>query len=134
VSTALPFQPTIAALTVCLHVHQGEELRHVLRVVCSCQTPDQVLVSLLHDSVEAGYPFEILAGSAYFPNHLLASLEAITRRPGELYSPDYLRRVKADELATEVKLLDIKDHLEHRDTLKPSLAVRYVKARTFLTS
>ena len=52
------------------------------------------------------------------------ALQAITRWEHEIYA-DYIKRVSNNELASEVKTLDLEDHLAHPDSIPASLQRRY---------
>jgi (p)ppGpp synthase/HD superfamily hydrolase len=100
------------------------------------QDEDAVVVALLHDVVEdTGTSLEELL-DAGFDLYIVQAVDAISRRPGEKYM-DYLVRVKANPLATKVKLGDLTHNSDysrlpemHRDKL--SMKSRYEKSFEFL--
>jgi len=110
----------------------GHSLRIVNRVLGN---PDQMVVAMLHDFVEDGgqeNALEYLRDEAKFPEHIIEAVDAISRRDEERYF-DYIQRVKANDIAKWVKLADIGDNLEGRETPpKPSLKKRYEKAKKIL--
>lgn len=68
----------------------------------------------------------------YFPQSVTIAVEAISKRPGELYA-DYLKRVKYNWTAKAVKIKDIEHELQyctsHTDLhAKLSLALEFLKA------
>ena len=57
------------------------------------------------------------------------TIELLTKKPGQDYF-DYLKAIKANRLATEVKIADIIDNLSDDPTEKQMK--KYVKALAFL--
>lgn len=88
-------------------------------------------VALLHDVVEDGYAtFEALQKLYHLDDEQITALDAITRRQGERYF-DYIQRVKQNEMAKTVKLIDLQDNINRCAKDLPncwSLLMRYVKA------
>ncbi len=84
-------------------------------------------VALLHDILEDTDTTE-----EEIPEEYREDIVTLTRKDTETYS-EYIERVsKGSERAIIVKLLDIADHLSNKDTLKPSLEKRYLKAKEIL--
>jgi hypothetical protein len=81
-------------------------------------------LGLSHDLVEDGYLSKRLL-------RYWKSLDAITRRDGEMYF-EYIARVKSDDCARDVKVCDIKHNLIRNGGAKESLAKRYNRALTIL--
>lgn len=94
-----------------------------------------VILSLLHDVVEDGKStYEELKARYELSNDVITALNAITRRPGEEYFV-YIDRVKANSLATKVKMMDLLDniHRNQKDHSFDSLRKRYRKAFKILS-
>ena len=96
---------------------------------------DEMTVAILHDFVEDGgqvNALEYLRDEVKLSGHIIEAVDAISRRDGETYF-EYIQRVKANPLATRVKLADIEDNLTGRENPpKPSLRDRYEKAKRIL--
>lgn len=99
-----------------------------------------VALAWLHDVLEQGslngFPITgDLLLEAGVDHGILAMVMILTRYRGETYAA-YIARVVASGVraAIFVKWLDIQDHLNHPDTLKPSLVSRYTRARTILAA
>lgn len=90
------------------------------------------VVAVLHDVVEdTGVTLsEILAR---FGPDIAIAIDALTRRDGEVYF-DYITRVGRHPLAKQVKIADLKDHLDPAriGMISESLVRRYAKALTIL--
>ena len=82
---------------------------HVSRVAARVSDdPDTETVAWLHDVVEdTGVDLSEL--SVKFAPHIIAAVDAITRREGE-DPADYYTRVRSNDLARRVKLADIADN------------------------
>ena len=102
---------------------------HAIRVSAKCSKYgfDYVVVGLLHDIIEDTY-----TELGEIPEEFRDDVATLTRRVGEPYF-EYINRVKnGSNRAIIVKLYDIEDHLEQRDTLSESLRKRYIKAHNIL--
>lgn len=107
-----PFTPT-AADFIAEHAHRGQTdksgrpyIEHPRAVAATLTDPEDVIVALLHDVLE---DTEVTADDLRaegLPEHLVASVVAITHLPNEP-NVTYWERVKADPRATRVKLADI---------------------------
>jgi len=81
---------------------------HPLRVMMCAVTTEQRIVAVLHDILEdTKMSIEVL--SYYFTKEILLAIEAMTKQKSEKYD-DYLKRVKDNQIAKVVKILDIKDN------------------------
>jgi hypothetical protein len=120
-------------------VRDCEEVNHAWRVaqgVTKMGCSDRVVdVALLHDIVEDGYStLENLKSLFNLNEPQVIALDAITRKEGERYF-DYIRRLKANAIAKNIKLSDLQDNisrcandLQHRW----GLLRRYAKAYAIL--
>lgn len=87
-------------------------------------TSGRPILGLLHDSVEDGWlPWALLP---WWP-----ALDAITRRPGEVYAA-YIERVALNPVARQVKIADLRHNLKRCERARPSLAKRYRRALALL--
>jgi len=83
---------------------------HPLRLMSRASSHDERIVAVLHDVVEdTPWTLEKLADEG-FPAHIVAALDALTKRHGEGYDA-FLDRVLRDPLASRVKRLDLEDNL-----------------------
>lgn len=93
---------------------------------------DEWIVGLYHDILEdTDLTTEELEQflNRHNKRHLLDAIIEITRKPDETYM-DYIARL--DGIAKTVKIADIEDHLDRKETLKTSLYKRYQKALKIL--
>jgi (p)ppGpp synthase/HD superfamily hydrolase len=87
------------------------------------------IVGFLHDILEdSKFTAQNLLDEGLNPN-LVYTIELLTKKPGQDYF-DYLKAIKANRLATEVKIADIIDNLS--DDPKEKQMKKYVKALAFL--
>lgn len=107
-------RPLIAkALDLAAKAHAGQTdkggnpyLQHPIFVANQMATETEIIVALLHDVCEDSPTTLVDLEKAGFPSEVLAAVQAITKVAGEDYSV-YLDRVKANPVATKVKLADI---------------------------
>ena len=106
-------------------------LEHAIRVskLASKYGKDYETLGLLHDILEdTDTNIEEIPEDEEF----ISDLIALTRFADETYF-EYIERIKrAGKRAITVKLCDIQDHLDNKETLKPSLEKRYLKAKELL--
>lgn len=103
---------------------------HAVRVADMCVKYgfDYMTVGLLHDIIE-----DTDTTLDELPEDIRIDIATLTRRSDETYF-EYINRIKnyGSNRAITVKLYDIKDHLQQKDTLSKSLENRYLKARDIL--
>lgn len=103
---------------------------HAVRVADMCIKHgfDYMMVGLLHDIIE-----DTDTTLDELPEDIRIDISTLTRRSDETYFK-YINRIKnyGSNRAITVKLYDIKDHLQQKDTLSKSLENRYLKARDIL--
>lgn len=81
----------------CIHVMN--KVRHL--------GEDYMVVGILHDLIEdTDYTLKDLQ-DLMFHDRIVEAIKAMTHLPGELYE-DYIKRIKENEIATQVKLADLK--------------------------
>lgn len=69
-------------------------------------------VGLLHDLIEdTEYSLDDLRAMGY-PEDIVQAVDSITKRPNEPYEEVYLLRVKGNELARRVKLIDLHHNMD----------------------
>lgn len=84
---------------------------HPLRVMQSAKGEDERIVAVLHDLVEdTGYTLAHLAGEG-FPDEIVQAVDCLTKRDGEAYDA-FIDRIRANPLASRVKILDISDNMD----------------------
>jgi (p)ppGpp synthase/HD superfamily hydrolase len=133
------------ALTMAVEAHRGQKDRggasyilHPLRVMAQMATDQERIVALLHDAVEDS-PVTLAEIEARFGGRISAAVDAVTKRERENYDT-YLARVKADEIARNVKLADLKDNSDlSRLGREPEYADRqrldkYLRAQAILST
>ena len=108
-----------------------EIFNHAKRVadLASKYGEDYELLGLLHDILE-----DTETTVDELPDEYREDIITLTRKDTETYF-EYIERVsKGSKRAVTIKLLDLEDHLKNKDTLKPSLEKRYLKAKEMLRS
>jgi (p)ppGpp synthase/HD superfamily hydrolase len=111
--------PTLEdAIVLATNAHRGQKDRndepyvmHPLRVAAQLWGYDERMVAVLHDVIEDTDVTLDDLGKAGYPGHIVDAVDAISRRKGadEPYSR-YILRVKANPLATKVKIADLQDN------------------------
>lgn len=138
--------PTLAAAAreVATAAHAGQVdksgaayIGHPARVAARLTGDDAQAVGWLHDVVE-DTPVTLDDLRRDFPDHVVAAVDALTRRPDE-QPDDYYARVARDPLAVRVKLADVADNSDpaRLAALDPAtrdrLTAKYANARARLT-
>jgi (p)ppGpp synthase/HD superfamily hydrolase len=104
-------------------------ITHPARVVAACKYVDEKCVAWLHDVLEDTDVELADLAAAGVPPDVMDAVQALTKVKGEAYE-DYLKRVKANGLATRVKIQDILDNLG--DTPSSKQVKKYAGALKFL--
>jgi len=107
---------------------------HAMRVSARGKTIDEQIVGALHDLVE-DTPITLEKLSEVFPQHIVETVDKLSRRDGETYK-EFIKRISEHELATQCKLNDLADNLGRVSNLPPDegngLKKRYLQARASL--
>lgn len=92
---------------------------------------EYMMVALLHDILEdTETTYEDLL--KVLPCDIVDDIFALTRKSDETYF-EYIDRItKSAKSVIIIKYYDILDHLNNKETLKPSLKKRYLKAKELL--
>ena len=84
---------------------------HPLRVMLQTLTEAETMAAVLHDTVEdTKLTLEDLRREG-LPPHVIEAVDCLTKREGEPYE-DFIKRVKTNRIARNVKLADLKDNLD----------------------
>lgn len=95
------------------------------------------IVALLHDVIEDHgdkYSFKYLLDEG-FPKEVIDSLKLLTHDPDVSYM-DYVRKIKANNIARKVKIADLKHNLDttRSNGIKPKKYELYIEALNYLTN
>ncbi|WP_040712957.1 HD domain-containing protein [Paenibacillus curdlanolyticus] len=106
------------AILIATEIHDGQTdkggnpyILHPLRLLTKASTEDERIVAVLHDVLEdTSYRLQDLVTDG-FSQSILDALTALTKLEGESYE-SFIVRIKQNELATKVKILDIADNMD----------------------
>lgn len=131
------------AAQICVSSHSGQRdkvgcayFQHPMRVAMRCQTDEEKMVALLHDTIEdTDVTAEYLLAEG-FPQSVVDGILSVTKREGETYE-DFVARAKLNPLGRVVKLNDLEDNLDvfRLEKVTPKMASRltkYLAAHRFL--
>ena len=109
-------------------------MEHVERIMYLVRPfgSEYMIVALLHDILEdTEVTYEDL--SKVLPYDIVNDIFALTRKSNETYF-EYIDRIitRSTKRVKIIKYYDILDHLNNKETLKPSLEKRYLKAKELL--
>jgi (p)ppGpp synthase/HD superfamily hydrolase len=108
------------AIELALRVHRNMRdkagapyILHVLRVMLAVEGDTARMAAVLHDVVEdSTYTLTDLRKLG-FPDEVVDTVDALTRRPGESYEA-FIRRAATHPIARVIKLADLQDNLDLR--------------------
>lgn len=124
-----------AAITMAAVAHAQQTyndlpyITHPLRVMLRCtESLDAMIVAVLHDVVEDSF-LTMDNISDVFPPHIVAAIDAITKRDDESYDA-YLARLSENPLAYRVKCADVIENYSHlpyvqSDSRRAKLQAKY---------
>ncbi len=122
------------AIKIAVDAHFGQVdkqgvpyILHPLRVMFAMETEEERIVAVLHDVVE---DTPITLGYLHdcgFSPEVIAAVDALTRREGEVYT-DFTLRAKANPTARLVKIADIKDNMKRLTPELAGMSKRYIRA------
>lgn len=135
----------IEIIAFCEKHYDANTFAHAMRVACisthlySGENDGTIFISALcHDLLEdTSLTREDLVEQLYSPINLtnyidcVDTIEELTRNKKEETYSEYIQRIKDIGCYTHariIKIADLKDHLEQKDTLKESLKDRYIEA------
>lgn len=129
------------AVDIAFKVHSGQldkggypYIMHPLHIAEQMETEDEVIVALLHDTVEDGPIGTIDEIKQNFDTEIIEAIEALTRKDDEKYI-DYILRLSRNRIAAIVKLRDLEHNMNKNRTdgeISQSLMDRYKKAYQLL--
>lgn len=131
------------AALICVTKHAGQRdkmgcayFQHPMRVAMRCNTDEEKIVALLHDTIEDSDTSPEYLLSEGFPPEVVEAILSVTKREGESYE-DFVARAKQNPLGRVVKLHDLEDNLDmfRLGSISPIMAARfnkYLAAHDFL--
>ena len=132
------------ALEIATRAHHGQEdklgndyINHPTRIAAKfVDDPDLQSISFLHDVLEDSEVTEEDLRKL-FSSHIVDAVVAMTKRDVQSYD-EYLKQVKANEMALAVKLADVEDNMSRLDQLtdletRRRLTEKYERALEMLT-
>jgi (p)ppGpp synthase/HD superfamily hydrolase len=104
------------AILIAAKTHAGQTdkagkpyILHVLRVMMSMETEEEMITAVLHDTIEdSDLSIDDLRKEG-IPENVINALKLLTHDDAMSYE-DYIEQVKTNELARKVKLADLKDN------------------------
>ncbi|TXK81871.1 HD domain-containing protein [Paenibacillus sp. N3.4] len=114
------------AILLAAKAHDGQTdkggnpyILHPIRLASKTRTLEESIVAVLHDVVEdSSYTLFDLKKEG-FSEEIIQALDCLTRRADESYE-QFIRRIKQNPLAANVKLLDIEDNKDISRIPKPT--------------
>lgn len=114
------------AIALAKQAHQGQVdkagkpyIEHPLRVMQGMDSDVGRIVGVLHDAIEDSDLTLDQLVEAGFGGHIVAAIDAITKREGEAYET-YLDRVIANPIALRVKIADMSDNMNIARIAEPT--------------
>ncbi|MFC1497120.1 hypothetical protein ACFLS1_01425 [Verrucomicrobiota bacterium] len=113
-----PYVATIEdAIKIAVSAHHQQKdkngepyILHPLRVMMKMQTEEEMMVAVMHDTLEDSDETVQTLRRSGFKEEIIRAIDCLTKKDNEKYK-DYLARVKYHETTLKVKIADIKDNL-----------------------
>lgn len=106
------------AMQIAIKVHSGQVdkggndyIYHPMRVSDSCDSEEEKIVALLHDTIEDGNITSDYLLMQGFPNDIVDAVLSVSRNKDEDYF-DFIQRSKANPIGRSVKIADLKDNMD----------------------
>jgi (p)ppGpp synthase/HD superfamily hydrolase len=106
------------AALICITNHSGQTdktgqayFQHPMRVALRCDTTEQKIVALLHDTIEDTPVTPEYLLEHGFPQTIVDAVLSVTKRDGEIYE-DFVKRAAENPIGCIVKLHDLEDNLD----------------------
>lgn len=106
------------AMQIAIKVHSGQVdkggndyIYHPMRVSDSCNSEEEKIVALLHDTIEDGNITSDYLLMQGFPNDIVDAVLSVSRNKDEDYF-DFIRRCKSNPIGHSVKIADLKDNMD----------------------
>lgn len=106
------------AMQIAIKVHRGQldkggndYINHPIRVSENCNSDDDKIAALLHDTIEDGditADYLLMQG---FPHNIVDAVLSVSRKRGEDYF-EFIQRCKANPIGRRVKIADLKDNMD----------------------
>lgn len=106
------------AMQIAIKVHRGQldkggndYINHPIRVSENCNSGDEKVVALLHDTIEDGditADYLLMQG---FPHDIVDAVLSVSRKRGEDYF-EFIQRCKANPIGRRVKICDLEDNMD----------------------
>lgn len=110
------------AIEIAVEAHRGQidkagkiYILHPMRVMLRGENEEQMIVGILHDTVEDTPVTIDMLKDEGFPQPILDAITCITKNKNEDYA-HFISRVLQNPLATQVKLYDLEDNM-NRDRI-----------------
>lgn len=106
------------AIIMATEAHRGQldkggnsYILHPLRVMTSVESLKGKIVGVLHDTIEDTYITKNTLLENGFPNDIVEAVELLSKPKNEDYI-HYIKRIKENPLAREVKMADLMDNMD----------------------
>lgn len=106
------------ALQIATKAHKGQVdkagaayIFHPIRVANRCNTDEERIVALLHDTIEDTHTTPEYLLSEGFPRNVVDAILSVTRNEDESYE-DFIKRARLNPIGRQVKLHDLEDNMD----------------------
>ena len=128
------------AIAIAVESHTGQiskkgdpYILHPLRMMFKANTIEEKIIAVLHDVIEKTEKDFQFLHKAGFSDKIILAVDALSRRSEESYDT-YIDRVAQNQLAKNIKILDLKDNLYslNIDKNEEKISAQYLKYQTAL--
>ena len=108
------------AILLAVQAHHGQMdkggfpyILHPLRIMSRMRTETEMIVAVLHDVIEDTEVTLDDLREKGFSDEVIAAVDSLSRRENESYK-DFIKRIKLNPLAVQVKFGDLEDNMDIR--------------------
>lgn len=126
------------AMQIAIEAHKNQKredgttpyIFHLFRVMMKMKTEEEMIVAVLHDVIEDTNITEEDLKVKGFSKQIIDALKLLTHPNHEHYM-DYIKRISSNSLATQIKLADLSDNINHLEELGNMTVRKFARLQTY---
>lgn len=105
------------AINLAFNAHEGQTdkggmpyIMHPFYIASKLKEEDEIITALLHDTMEDSKLTKEDLLNEGFSNNIIEAVDTLTRKQNDYF--DYINKIKENDLARKIKLLDLKHNMD----------------------